>query len=85
MIEGLGVRKEVTIKKTWLASSDPHPPKNIKKTQTHENVKKPLRCFTKIDKTSCIFSENPCAKMQKTQKSEKTISFYSENVHRNRF
>ena len=29
--------------------------------------------------TSCIFSENPCAKLQKTQKSEKTISFYGEN------
>ena len=25
--------------------------------------------------TSCIFSENPCAKMQKKQKSEKTICF----------
>ena len=28
---------------------------------------------------SCIFSENPCAKMQKTKKSEKTISFYMKN------
>ena len=27
----------------------------------------------------CIFSENPCAKMQKTQKSEKTITFYMKN------
>ena len=27
----------------------------------------------------CIFSENPCAKMQKTQKSEKTITFIVKN------
>ena len=26
-----------------------------------------------------IFSENPCAKMQKTKKSEKTIMFYVKN------
>ena len=38
-----------------------------------------------IAPTSCIFSENPCAKMHKTQKSAKTISCYSENFHRNRF
>ena len=35
--------------------------------------------------TSCIFSENPCAKMHKTEKVQKSISFYSENFHRNRF
>ena len=35
--------------------------------------------------TSCIFSENPCAKMHKTEKVQKNISFYSENFHRNRF
>ena len=29
--------------------------------------------------SSCIFSENPCAKMQKTQKSKKSIRIYSEN------
>ena len=28
---------------------------------------------------SCIFTGNPCAKMQKTQKSEKTITFYMKN------
>ena len=34
---------------------------------------------------SCIFSENPCAKMHKTQKCAKTMSFYGEIFHRNRF
>ena len=33
-------------------------------------------------KKSCIFSENPCAKMQKTQKNEKTIGFTMKNVHK---
>ena len=28
---------------------------------------------------SCIFSENPCANMQKTQKSEKTSMIYMKN------
>ena len=35
--------------------------------------------------TSCIFSENPCAKMQKTQKSEKTITFYMKNCKNEQF
>ena len=29
--------------------------------------------------TSCTFTENPCAKMRKTQKSDKTIMFYMKN------
>ena len=35
-----------------LASSDPHPPKNIKKTQIHKNVKKPLSFSLKSLKRS---------------------------------
>ena len=33
----------------------------------------------------CAFTENPCAKMQKTQKSEKTISFYMKNCKKEQF
>ena len=33
----------------------------------------------------CMFSENPCAKMQKTQKSEKTISFSRKNCKKEQF
>ena len=36
-------------------------------------------------KQSCIFSVNPCAKMQKTQKSEKTITFYMKNCKKEQF
>ena len=32
-----------------------------------------------------MFSENPCAKMQKTQKSEKTITFYMKNCKNEQF
>ena len=43
-------------------------------------------CFScVIAPTSCIFSENPCAKMQKTQKSEKTIMFYMKNCKKEQF
>ena len=38
------------------------PAARMKKTQKSE---KTITFFTKIDKKSCIFSENPCAKMQK--------------------
>ena len=33
----------------------------------------------------CIFSENPCAKMQKTQKSEKSIGFTVKNCKKEQF
>ena len=32
-----------------------------------------------------MFHENPCAKMQKTQKSEKTISFSKKNCKKEQF
>ena len=52
----------------------------VRKCKKHKKVKKKnITFFIKIDKKTCIFSENPCAKMQKTQKSEKTIMFYMKN------
>ena len=33
----------------------------------------------------CIFSENPCAKMQKTQKSENSIGFTVKNCRKEQF
>ena len=35
--------------------------------------------------TSCTFTENPCAKMRKTQKSDKTIMFYMKNCKNEQF
>ena len=40
-----------------------------------------LNCSIKSE----TFSENPCAKMQKTQKSEKAMSFYRKNCKTEEF
>ena len=44
-----------------------------------QKSEKPLRFSLKSIKKSSTFTENPCAKMQKTQKSEKTIMFYMKS------
>ena len=51
------------------------------------NVKKPLRVSLKSIKQVACFCENPCAKMQKTQKSEKnkTLCFMSQHLQNKTF
>ena len=50
-----------------------------------QKSEKTITFFIKIDKKSSTFTENPCAKMQKTQKSEKTIMFYMKNCKNEAF
>ena len=62
---------------------------NVSKTSVLSTLRSKtlINCvqFHTFCKTCSTFTENPCAKMQKTKKSEKTIMFYMKNCKKGSF